>query len=296
MTRTGLQAGSYDVTVTDVYGCELAEIIVIEEIKTLDLTVRKTDIDCDEPTGSLIIEGDNTPQYPILINGEDLGVTTGMEVTGLEYGTYIIEYEATPGCTIFVDEVRIRILSSFNVDITPAESDLMIGEELELQAVINGTLQEYEVVWTTEDPFVCVAEDQYGNCLSISVTPSTTQSIGLYVSDTTGCEDQAEAVIRVEDNRVVYVPNVFSPNGDGVNDVFIPVVGDPRAEVKAFRIFDRWGGLVYEEINANAVQLSGWDGSVDRREAQPGVFVYSLHIGYGDGTPEVIKGDLTLLK
>lgn len=92
----------------------------------------------------------------------------------------------------------------------------------------------------------------------------------------------------------VYVPNAFSPNEDGVNDVFQAQVG---CTVTAFdlKIFNRWGQLVFASVS----QETGWDGTSKGQLAASAVYVYVLKVAYDqEGTvkSEVKTGEVSLLR
>ena len=107
-----------------------------------------------------------------------------------------------------------------------------------------------------------------------------------------------EIAIYVDRNVPVYIPNAFSPNGDNINDKFT-VFGDAEIieEVQKFRIFDRWGELVYEDENFPPNDLDfGWDGSFNGKIMNPAVFVYFAEVRFLDGSVKQLKGDVTLTK
>ncbi|HNE51303.1 MAG TPA: gliding motility-associated C-terminal domain-containing protein, partial [Chitinophagales bacterium] len=90
----------------------------------------------------------------------------------------------------------------------------------------------------------------------------------------------------------VYVPNTFTPNGDGQNDV-LKVFGPGVASVKEVRIFNRWGQLVFETNDPSNI---GWDGTFKGQELNPGVFVYYMDVECINGERTIKKGDITLLR
>jgi len=91
----------------------------------------------------------------------------------------------------------------------------------------------------------------------------------------------------------VYVPNAFTPNNDGKNDIFRPITDCPDAKF-LFRIFDRWGQLVYEEINSS---LSGWDGFFKGTPAPGGVYTWSVKLlTAGNVNDKVYSGNVLLIR
>lgn len=99
-------------------------------------------------------------------------------------------------------------------------------------------------------------------------------------------------------SKDVFIPNVFSPNGDGFNDLFL-VFSNPEAGAKIsfLRIFDRWGGLVFErnDINPNDPQ-HGWNGMERGKFVNPGVYVFAVQLIYPDGVTEILTGDITVTR
>lgn len=92
------------------------------------------------------------------------------------------------------------------------------------------------------------------------------------------------------DEPYVFVPNAFSPNGDNENDVLY--VRGPLVEDMVFRVFDRWGEMVFESFN----RLSGWDGTFRGKAMDPDVYDYYLKAICVDGQESIIKGNVTLLR
>jgi gliding motility-associated-like protein len=94
----------------------------------------------------------------------------------------------------------------------------------------------------------------------------------------------------------IFIPNIFTPNGDGVNDGFT-LFTDPQVSIDQFLIFDRWGNMIFEtrNISPNDTQM-GWDGRSKGQLVNEGVYVYSIHITLPNGIEEVIQGDITVIR
>lgn len=90
-----------------------------------------------------------------------------------------------------------------------------------------------------------------------------------------GCSDTAYASVTVRDDLIFYVPNTFTPNGNGVNELFFPVLTagmDP--DNVSFIIFDRWGQIVFESTNSS----TGWNGTYNGEIVQDGTYVWKLQL------------------
>ena len=89
----------------------------------------------------------------------------------------------------------------------------------------------------------------------------------------------------------LYIPNVFTPNADGINDHIRAFATDHPVEYR-FKIFDRWGNHVFETSSYEEV----WDGFYKGKSAPPGVYAYTLHALFANGGQEVLKGNITLIR
>lgn len=109
-----------------------------------------------------------------------------------------------------------------------------------------------------------------------------------------GCEDEFLVSIDPREySKEVAVPNAFSPNGDGLNDIFRPVLKLERAyNTMDFRIYNRYGQLVHATANMN----HGWDGMFNGRPADNGMYSYKLVIYFLDGTNKVFTGEVSLVR
>src|SRR5690606_21368049 len=110
----------------------------------------------------------------------------------------------------------------------------------------------------------------------------------LEVTDIYGCKDSICKEIIV--NMPPQLPNAFSPNGDGLNDVLY-VLGGPFKQLE-FKIYNNWGLLIFESNE----QKKGWDGTKDGIEQPLGVYVYTIKAVTLDDSQYELKCDVTLLR
>ncbi|MEX1001282.1 MAG: gliding motility-associated C-terminal domain-containing protein, partial [Crocinitomicaceae bacterium] len=110
-----------------------------------------------------------------------------------------------------------------------------------------------------------------------------------------GCPDTANHVITVEDILIFYVPNVFTPDGDNINNTFFPVftAGFDYYDYHLM-IFNRWGEVVFESYNSDV----GWDGTYgDGGLVQDGVYIWQIKFGEtGTDKKRTVRGHVTVLK
>lgn len=89
----------------------------------------------------------------------------------------------------------------------------------------------------------------------------------------------------------MFVPNAFSPNGDGLNDVF-RVTARKLIQVQEFRIYNRWGQEVFFTKDIS----TGWNGTYKGVKQDPGVYYYMMRVAYPTGRTDFLKGDFTLVR
>ena len=126
---------------------------------------------------------------------------------------------------------------------------------------------------------------------SSSSTPGSLQPNGSF-NPTDSIPAEAAADIHV------YIPNIFSPNGDGTNDLFQiqAPVGD-QVMITRFFIFDKRGTNVYSRYNMPiAPSEDWWDGSYKNFNMSPGVFAYYLEVQFSNGERKTFKGNVTLVR
>ena len=132
------------------------------------------------------------------------------------------------------------------------------------------------------------------NLPSTSVTPETTTTYTVTVTDTFGCTRTATVTLLVTpivcDNPFVFIPNSFTPNGDGMNDVLF-VRSDVLDECY-FVIYNRWGEKIFETVD----QSIGWDGKFKQKDCQTGTYDYYFKGKCKDGAELEIKGNVTLIR
>ena len=140
------------------------------------------------------------------------------------------------------------------------------GEQVRLYGIVNASgIDSSLVTWTTLNPF-----DGQTNVVvqgAIALEGYTTDSIyenTIYIlSLNNGCGDTSSVLITVDQNESIFIPNAFTPNGDGNNDIFTVYASKDVRQINKLMVFDRWGELVHSTENFPASSLDpshGWDG------------------------------------
>jgi gliding motility-associated-like protein len=145
-------------------------------------------------------------------------------------------------------------------------------------------------LWTPSRGLSC------NNCPSPVASPTDNIVYKLQVANDANCIARDEIMITsVCNNSNVYVPNTFSPNGDGMNDQFYPR-GTGIYTIKNFRVYTRWGQLLYEKKTLDANDAAqGWNGTSAGVKMQPDVYVYMLDVICENSVVFPVKGSITLI-
>lgn len=290
----GLKAGEYFLTLTDNSGCSKVDSVNVPDPPRIELTFETTDLSCFESAdGRILIRATGgTPGFEYSIDGENY--SGGNLFPLLDAGEYRVYARDDNGCV----SSQKRLISQPDqliIDAGP-DVDLALGDSLILSADVFGGTGNIDIMWDAPFDGTLFCEDGTTDCPEPKVKTLQTARYTVVGIDENGCVAEDDILIRVPKNRLVAVPTGFSPNGDGNNDRLI-VHGPEDVQVNIFRIYDRWGELVFEGTNfPTNDRTSGWDGTFRGQEAQSGVYTWYLEAEYIDGFIEVLKGGTTLLR
>lgn len=170
------------------------------------------------------------------------------------------------------------------------DQELFHGQSflLEPQIMATGLIQSYQ--WASNDTtsLSCLS------CPENNIMPSQElTTVGLTVTNEAGCTATDE--VRIHLVRPVYGPNAFSPNNDGINDYFFLQTPSP-IPFDYFRVFDRWGGLVFEKRDGiTNFEQNGWSGFSKGTLHSSGLYIWVAALRYNGTELHVVKGEVLLL-
>ncbi len=281
---TNVPAGLYQVTVTDDHGCALLLMDTITAPPLLQAAWKVTQDPCDGIAPSVentLLVGGIDP-YAFSLNGT---IILGSVWPSLPSGSVHLVLRDANNCQV---DTIVQVIPEgiFAVDLGPNQF-VEEGKLIFLLAqIIPDTIALGSIQWSPE---LCP------NCLNPPFRVKESTTITVTITSAAGCK--ATDVILIEiDRRNIYIPNSFSPNNDGLNDLFAPQ-GDPLVRVMDFLIFDRWGDNVYR---SGGFQLGdpdvGWNGVARDRPGNVDVYVYAMVLRWPDGQERLYKGDLQLMR
>lgn len=297
---TGLQIGSlgpgnYSVTVTDLRGCIAADSTALVQPNPPDIQTEAVNPSCFGAHDGLVrlnVSG-GAPPYRYSLDGVTFA-GSGVFL-GLGAGQYAIFVRDGMGC---VTEVKTTLSEPPAVEVSfGPDASIVLGDSIQLSPDVSNTIGLSTYLWKSAlaDSLICI---DLPDCTTILVKPGYSNTYFVTVTDANGCRGVGSTRVEVIKPRGVYVPTGFSPNGDGNNEI-LTVYGKSRQikRVKLFRVYDRWGELVYEDLDfpVNDEQR-GWNGQFRGKNAQTGVYVWYVEAEYADGFVESLRGNTTLIR
>jgi gliding motility-associated-like protein len=269
-------------------GCD-STIELVLMVTDLDVALSTISPDCfGDENGSVTImqtTGGAAP-YRFSINGTAY-FSPNTAYPNLPGGAHLLWVEDANGCQKAIpflldepDELYLSLSELLQID---------LGDNVQLSPILN--FFPNSIVWSPAEGLSCT------DCLTPFAEPNVTTTYYFWAQNENGCPVEGQIQVIVNKDRHVYAPNVFSPNGDGINDNFLLFTGGSVKAVRRLLIFDRWGGMVFE---GNALTLNeptqGWDGTHRGLPVNTGVFAWLAEVEFLDGKVEVFKGDVTVVR
>lgn len=285
-----LKQGTYSVTVTNELGCRESADFLLSQPNPIKVEFGIKNIDCiGGPTNgrlnvSSVFGGNGDYQYAI---DENL-FTFDPELNYIPEGFYTLKVQDRLGCQA---EFPFELEGPPEIKIElPTTIFMKLGEELDVQPLVN--IQGLEYKWFTQNRVVSTSS-------SLQLRPNLTTSYILEALDLdSGCRAFDTLTVVVDQTRQVFIPNAFSPNGDGYNDHFGIFTDQAIIKINQLAVFDRFGNLVFRRgEHFPATPEEGWDGDFQNgRPAPRGVYVYFTEVVFIDGQVEIFKGDVLLMR
>ena len=284
--------GTYIIEITDnSIGCIGYDTLIVE-LEEQDL--KGAEIEVTEPTclnfgnaeiSLTEINGGFEP-YNIFVDDFDYGERMNIEY--LSIGEHLVTIKDSLGC-IYDTLVVISDDGILSVEL-PSDTTLCFGDSLFILPIINLSSDSISsIVWSSNIP--C------DGCNEVKIFLDQNMDISIQITDIDGCIVEESFSIKVDRPNNLPFPQIFSPNGDNINDVFYMPMTKGLDNINYIKIYDNWGGLLYNEVNLTPGDDSkGWRGTVNGQNAEIGVYVVEALVTLVNGTQVVYVDDLTLIR
>jgi gliding motility-associated-like protein len=278
---------NYTVTGTSSFGCVNTDVVKVDVRHpfTMDPGINRTV--CEGSATTFTATGAVQYSWSPSIG---LNTTIGATVIATPPTTtdYVVTGKDDKNCFSDTANFKVKVYPIPTVNAGP-DKTINVGQSITLTPTTTGGVTN--VVWTPNTWITSI------NSPSITVKPNLDQKYKVTVTNAGGCIASSTVNVFVLcDGANVFIPNTFSPNADGANDIFFPR-GTGLYTIKQLRIFNRWGEEVFTRSNFNANdEKAGWDGTFKGQKLTPDVYIYIMDIQCQNNSVLVYKGNIALIK
>ncbi len=280
---TGLAAGEYLASITDSLGCMRTDtIMVLEPDHPLD-TVLVSTATCGLANGAVsVVLHPGASEFTFTWTPE---AGTGAAIGGLAAGAYSVVLANALGCT-YTASAFVGDTGTIAVSASPTVIEILFGDSTELMASFVPYDPQASITWSPADGLACAS------CLLTVAAPQADAVYTVTITNSLGCSasDSAQVIVLPRPEPAFFLPTHFSPNADGRNDEFAPLGG----------IYARMR-LVITDDAGHAVFIGdgerpAWDGTAKGAPARAGVYTVHVECERRDGTMDVHRAQLTLMR
>jgi gliding motility-associated-like protein len=282
--------GNNVVTVQDINGCINADstMVLFHPIPQLFFSVAP--LNGCEPldittTNSSVLNGSTIQSWDWIIGPDNLN-DTAPATTLMNDGLYDVTVQATTDKGCIVDSLLLNY-----IEVHPQPQAIIVPESLEYELtddfinISNQSTQATIYTWSLFSFPIANTQD-----LAYPVTDTGHFYFELLAVNQYGCKDSTDVIITVNPSFAIYFPNSFTPNGNGNNDIYMPMgYGIDKFEMM---IFDRWGEMVFSSTDMTI----GWDGTYKGKPPLRDVYVYKCKIKDIKGDPHYYFGHITVIQ
>ena len=280
-------ARKYVVKGTNVQGCSATDTVLVKVQYPFKIRYSNADTLCKGQTVKLFASGADRFQWSpaATLNNSNIALPIGSPDTTT---TYRVIGTDNQGCFKDTGYVPVKVYPVPTVN-AGTDKTINVGQTLDLVPVISPDVTE--VIWS---PTGSVFRNNYP---AISIKPNQNTEYTVEVKNKGGCLAKDMVTVFVLcDGANVFIPNTFSPNGDGANDIFYPR-GNGLLKIKSLRLFNRWGEMIFEKSSFNANDPAfGWDGTYKGVKLGSDVFVYMIDIICDNYSILTYKGNVALIR
>ncbi|OAV43041.1 gliding motility-associated C-terminal domain-containing protein [Lewinella sp. 4G2] len=290
--QTAIPSGRYFLTVTDANGCVATALDSIQSRSAFSLVVNTTDPSCLDTFATISIFGNigGVPPFLYDVNDDNFRMVDSFPaLLRVRAGTSVLTVEDAVGCrTVRTFDFAPAELP--RISLTPGSAVVPLGDSV---------LVSVAAAFPVDSFFLAPSLDSlvFGNEVWLQATG--TPIYQFTATNEIGCPATATFQLVTDRSAPVYAPTAFSPNGDGINDVFRLFPSKQIARFDELLIFDRWGGQVFEIADPvpASEQFWGWRGGYENGDLAPAaVYHFTAVATLLNGERTVLRGEVTLVR
>jgi gliding motility-associated-like protein len=277
-------AGKYFVRIIDGNGC-FADTDIIVDSYSLPFIADAVKINekCDKENGEIRLTINSDAPNSLIYYWEGYNENNTNVLTGLKAGTYKVSIHDS---LCVIDTVLTITHEDGPVaDFEINSYSVMVNHPFIVTDLSSGSVKIWN--WDMGD-----GNNLTGKVIIHSYYESGDYKILLEIIDENGCIDTTSKIIHIFKLHV-YIPNIFTPNGDGINDIWKPVMSEYSKEGYQLSVFDRWGQVIFHTTDTE----EGWDGTINGHPVAPNtVYSYKLKVKDYIGKEHKFAGHITLVR
>jgi gliding motility-associated-like protein len=278
----------YMVTGSSVYGCKNIDSLSVTVIQPFTMDNKRDDTICVGSSVRLFASGASSYQWSPSagLNNITSALPTASPRTTTRY--QVIGSDAY-GCFKDTGYTTIKVYPIPKID---AGKDITMKNGAAPLTITPTISPDVTYAYWLTAPGIL-----YSNYPSVTVQPKATTEYTVEARNPGGCKSTDKIMVYVLcDGANIFIPNTFSPNGSGQNDIFYPR-GSGVFSIKLLRIFNRWGEVVFEKVNFSPNDPNaGWDGTFKGKKVNSDVFVYTAEVLCENNTAIILNGNVALLR
>ena len=284
---TPMQDTRYTVDVINQFGCKRSDSIDIKVVQPFNLVLATNAFVC--AGNSVQLKADGASSYQWINNTQGLSNVQVANPLAAPVSNTIYTLVGSDAFNCFKDTAEIMVTVQ-PLPYVQAEPDfnMMAAELHQLQATASADVVQW--LWSPETYLSCT------DCPSPVASPRTPMDYVVTVKNQYGCQATDSVSISLAcSEKFVFIPNSFTPNHDGKNDLFY-IKGKGIGIIKSLVVYNRWGEAVFQRKNFNIDdRASAWDGKVKGITVPVGTYVYVVEMQCDSGQPIIQKGTVTVV-
>lgn len=264
-------------------GCRVTKLLELDvaaccaDTSTLDISHEVTDLNCFESGDGIIELRGLRGSGDYLYRGGTSRFGPNPIINNLMAGNYNVGVQDSKGCEVSAN-ITINQPEALSLHLMAEKDTVDLGLFTDLFSTFTPVDRMMTYQWSPPDGLSCI------DCPNPKVKPPGETTYTLTVIDQDGCQTERTITIYTNNFKPFYAPNVLSLRSQNGNQYF-KVHSNIAAELaRSIRIYDRWGGLMYEETNVDlaSTQYIGWDGRFNGAKVNPGIYVWIVNIRFVD--------------
>jgi hypothetical protein len=285
--------GNYTLIVSSSVGCSASDAVtvILDNIPPQAEIISVKGVQCfGDKNGVITIDSVTSTHPPTLFALNGGTFSPNPIFTGLAPGNYTVTLLDANGCESATPALTVNEPAELIISLG-ADVEAALGDSVYLKALTSVPATALDtILWKPLLDSTAAGKD-FQHFL-----PLHSWKVSVTATDTNGCVARDEVLVKIDRARHVYIPNIFNPES-AQQSVLQVYGGQDVAEVEVFRIYDRWGELLFEATNFQPNDPSnGWSGKQNGKNVAPGVYVFYAVVRFLDGEQEIFSGDVTVFR